>query len=225
MDWDLSTDAIASLGASATGPRWVRTLIFGIVGIIVTISSGPEAISNVWSGVEQAGASAPAPPAMVVPTARELHAILEKALRRRQVAEALETLGVEAALTIPVVAAVERQAARIGMDPLLVVAVITFENPVLDPGAISPVGARGIMQVMPQWGPSFRASCGEDLGSVETNVCFGVRILQSHIDDAHGSLAAGLLGYVGCVKNLACRQYPELVLRRWRALSERALTH
>jgi soluble lytic murein transglycosylase-like protein len=225
MDWELSADTTASLEASAPGPRWARSVMFGLAGLIVTISSGPEAISNVWSGVERAGASAPPVPATVVPSALELQNMLQKALRRRQVAEALETLGMEATLTVPVVAAVERQAARIGMDPLLVVAVITFENPVLDPAATSPVGARGIMQVMPQWGPSFRAACGEDLLAIETNVCFGVRILQSHIDDAHGSLAAGLLGYVGCVKNLACRQYPELVLRRWHALSERVLAH
>jgi hypothetical protein len=180
MDWELSADTTASLEASAPGPRWARSVMFGLAGLIVTISSGPEAISNVWSGVERAGASAPPVPATVVPSALELQNMLQKALRRRQVAEALETLGMEATLTVP---------------------------------------------VMPQWGPSFRAACGEDLLAIETNVCFGVRILQSHIDDAHGSLAAGLLGYVGCVKNLACRQYPELVLRRWHALSERVLAH
>ena len=117
-------------------------------------------------------------------------------------------------ITAPVIEAVDRQAASVGVDPLLVVAIITYENPELAADAVSSAGAQGIMQVMPRWRTSFRSVCGDDLTVVETNVCFGVRILKLHIDDAHGSVERGLLSYVGCVRRPGCRRYPELVLGR-----------
>ena len=129
---------------------------------------------------------------------------------------AFAEFGVSEARTAPVAAAVERQAARFGVDPLLVVAVISIENPDLNPTSVSSAGARGIMQVMPQWVRSFRERCGQDLTNVDTNICYGVNVLQLHIDDARGSVQRGLLAYVGCVKDVACRSYPEAVMRRWR---------
>ena len=140
--------------------------------------------------------------------------------QHRQLVAAFDGFGVAADRTGPVVAAVEREARRFGIDPLLVAAVIAMENPDLNPSSVSSAGAVGIMQVMPQWGRSFRERCGGgDLTDVGTNVCFGVNVLQSHIDDAQGSVPRGLLAYVGCVKDVACRRYPEAVIRRWRDAS------
>ena len=100
---------------------------------------------------------------------------------------------------------------------VLIVAIIAHENPDLNPDATSPAGALGIMQVMPQWLGAFRAECGADLHAVETNVCFGVRVLQEHVNDAGGSLTAGLRRYVGCSSTGACARYPGRVLKRWEA--------
>ncbi|HVT39792.1 MAG TPA: transglycosylase SLT domain-containing protein [Gemmatimonadaceae bacterium] len=138
--------------------------------------------------------------------------------QHQRIALALGSLGADAALTAPVLVAIERQAARFSIDPLLVVAVIAHENPDLNPAAVSSAGATGIMQVMPQWLASFSATCGNDLLAVETNICFGIRVLQSHLEDAHGSLERALLSYVGCIRDFACRSYPGRVLNRWRSL-------
>jgi soluble lytic murein transglycosylase-like protein len=214
-----------SPAATPSSARRTRSLAFGLVGFAVTVSSGGEAMDNVRSAIDAMRSPAVEAVAIatMVPSAPALHALIRRAWRHRQIAQALGTLEADAALTGSAAAAVERESERTGVDPLLVVAVIAYENPELDPGAVSPAGALGIMQVMPRWKASFRNDCGDDLLSVDTNICFGVRILQLHIDDAGGSMERGLLAYVGCVKDLACRRYPELVLRRRVALSELAL--
>src|SRR5690606_12687338 len=58
-----------------------------------------------------------------------------------------------------------------GIEPRLLLAVLLVENPWLNPGAESFMGARGLMQVMPmhrgQWG------CGDSLEDVDSNICHG----------------------------------------------------
>ena len=193
----------------------VRLLAIGFLGAVVTASCADEAIQNVGGYVRErrAEGASEAEAVMIAPGAPT-----PEFRRRRQVAHALRTFVPGEVRISSVVAAIDRQAARFGIDPLLVVAVIASENPDLNPTAKSPVGARGIMQVMPQWRRAFRATCGDNLLSVETNVCFGVRVLQTHIEDARGSLERGLLAYVGCRKDIACRQYPKRVMNRWKAM-------
>jgi hypothetical protein len=223
MHWEDLTDL--SPAALPHPGRHARSLVFGLVGFIVTVSSGGEAMDNIRSAIDALRGPAVEAAALEtgVPSAPALHALIRRAWEHRQVARALGTFDADEALVGPVAAAVERESERAGVDPLLVVAVIAYENPGLDPDAVSPAGAMGIMQVMPHWKASFRTDCGDNLHSVSTNICFGVRILRLHIDDARGSMERGLLAYVGCVKDLACRQYPGLVLRRRVALAELAL--
>jgi len=214
MYWDDETDRIGSLEPLGPGVRRVRNLAFGLAGIVVTVSSTRQVAPGEGLGEHAPRAIVSATTAAVV-----VPRLLDRTARRhQQIALALGSLGADALLTAPVVAAVERQAKRLAIDPLLVVAVIAHENPDLDPTAVSPAGATGIMQVMPHWRASFSASCGDDLLTVETNICFGIRVLQSHLEDAHGSLERALLSYVGCIKDVACRSYPERVLSRWHSL-------
>jgi hypothetical protein len=59
-------------------------------------------------------------------------------------------------------------AARHGLDPTLVAAVVAIESS-FDPSAVSPMGARGLMQVMPPtWPSSLLGSLGAGVGEGNT---------------------------------------------------------
>lgn len=114
--------------------------------------------------------------------------------------------------------AVQREAALAGVDPALVVAVISVENPDLHRRSQSVKGATGIMQVMPHWFPVWRKRCGSNPTSIDTNICMGVRVLRMHLAEADGSLRHGLLRFNGCLGGPHCRRYPDQVLRRLRTV-------
>jgi soluble lytic murein transglycosylase-like protein len=107
------------------------------------------------------------------------------------------------------------------IDPRLLLAVVTVENPWLEPDAMSSAGAVGLMQVMPfhagEWGCS-----GEDLTDPDVNVCHGTRILADAIRRLNGDLERALLRYNGCVRGTNtpdCHLYARRVLehaRPWR---------
>lgn len=210
-----------SMGPPGRSSR-ARTLAFGVIGLAVSGSSGGRPLRTV-PGLTVVSASSArvesSPTATGVLSARDLGTMVRRAWQYQRVTQALSMFNLAPTMTAPVIDAVVRQAASVDLDPLLIVAVIAYENPELATGAVSAAGARGIMQVMPRWTASFSSVCGDDLSVVETNVCFGVRILKLHIDDAHGSVERGLLAYVGCVRQPGCRRYPGLVLKRRQALA------
>jgi soluble lytic murein transglycosylase-like protein len=112
---------------------------------------------------------------------------------------------------------------RSNLGSMLLVGVVLTENPSLEPGATSRVGARGLMQVMPfhagEWGCASR-----DLFDIESNICHGVRILAAELRDA-GDLSRALLRYNGCVRGTNtpdCRQYARWVYHRAHVSAERA---
>jgi hypothetical protein len=102
---------------------------------------------------------------------------------------------------------------RAGVDPKLLLAVMLVENPMLQPGAKSPAGAYGLMQVMPghrgQWKP-----CGPDLEAVADNICYGARIFASNLREEHGNVERALLSYNGCHKSANCQVYANYVYER-----------
>ncbi|MDX1645761.1 MAG: lytic transglycosylase domain-containing protein [Longimicrobiales bacterium] len=111
--------------------------------------------------------------------------------------------------------ALVRQGRVNGVDPRLLAAVLLVENPWLDPKARSPVGAVGLMQVMPfhagQWG-----CAGDDLEHPETNICHGAKILAFQLRRTR-DLHTALLRYNGCVHGTNtsdCHQYPSWVYLR-----------
>lgn len=109
--------------------------------------------------------------------------------------------------------ALVREGHHVGVDPRLLGGVLLIENPWLDPAIRSPVGAVGIMQVMPfhagGWGCD-----GADLTHIETNVCHGTRILAEALRSTQGDLHAALLLYNGCrngTNTPDCHDYPDRV--------------
>lgn len=121
----------------------------------------------------------------------------------------------DADLARRVARALVREAHAAGLEPRLLLAVLLVENPWIDPEARSPVGALGLMQVMPlhrgHWG------CRGDLEDIETNICYGARIFAHYFKRSAGDVERALLRYNGCVKGTNtpdCHMYPYHVFAR-----------
>lgn len=111
---------------------------------------------------------------------------------------------------------------RADIDPLLLVAVMAIESG-FNPIAESPMGAQGLMQVIPRYHQDkLDAVPGSNLLDPAVNIHVGALVLKEYILRT-GSLEAGLQKYAGAVsdneglyaaKVLAERQRIEAVVRR-----------
>lgn len=100
---------------------------------------------------------------------------------------------------------------RNGVEPATVTAILLVESEG-NPTARSPVGARGLMQVMPLWAGHWR-KCGRDLYNIADNICNGTSILAWYLK-SHGDERSALLGYNGCVRGTNtpnCHTYPNKI--------------
>jgi soluble lytic murein transglycosylase-like protein len=116
-----------------------------------------------------------------------------------------------------------REAYTRGISPALIFGVMLTENARFISGAMSNVGAVGLMQVYPKiWlKKEFSDSLGADLASDSTNVRYGVFILSKYFHPKTKSgetrtrdYRTALLRYNGCVNgtNTAnCKTYPDKV--------------
>lgn len=107
-----------------------------------------------------------------------------------------------------------------GIPPAVVFGVMLTENSRFVSGAMSNVGAVGLMQVYPKiWLKALSSKFGKDLATDSTNLKYGVYILGQYIKSDSGSVSAkalskGLLKYNGCVRGTNtpnCRTYPSKV--------------
>jgi soluble lytic murein transglycosylase-like protein len=106
---------------------------------------------------------------------------------------------------------VHYEASRAGLDPQMVLGLIQVESG-FKKYALSSVGARGFMQVMPFWTRSIGAA-DHNLFLLRTNLRYGCTILRHYIDIERGDLYRALGRYNG---SLGQPQYPNLVLGAWR---------
>lgn len=123
---------------------------------------------------------------------------------------------------------VEQSARRHGLDPALVLAVVSVESG-FRPAAVSPKGAQGLMQLM----PGTAASLGvEDAFDPEQNVDAGVRHLETLVRLYGGDLTRALAAYNagqgavarhgGVPPYRETRAYVRRVLERYRAKKAKA---
>jgi len=106
---------------------------------------------------------------------------------------------------------VHYEATCAGLDPQLVLALIQVESG-FKKYAVSSVGARGFMQVMPFW-VSAIGTPEHDLFHLRLNLRYGCTILRHYLDIEHGDLYRALGRYNG---SLGQPQYPNSVVVTWR---------
>lgn len=108
--------------------------------------------------------------------------------------------------------AVRYEAQRAGLDPHLVLGLIQVESN-FRRYAVSSVGARGYMQVMPFWTDLIGAGDVSSLFQMRTNLRYGCTILRHYIDREKGDLFRALGRYNG---SLGKAKYPNKILKAWR---------
>ena len=106
---------------------------------------------------------------------------------------------------------------RFDLSPELVLGIISVESQ-FDHFALSNVGARGLMQVMPFWKEELGSS-KDNLFEIETNVRYGCAIIRHYLN-RYKKLDRALAAYNG---SLGSNKYPNKVftqMRRFKATRE-----
>jgi soluble lytic murein transglycosylase-like protein len=101
---------------------------------------------------------------------------------------------------------------RAGLDPQMVLGLIQVESG-FHKYAMSNVGARGFMQVMPFWTRVIGDGDPGKLFDMQTNLRYGCSILRMYIDMESGDLFLALGRYNG---SRGQPQYPNMVLGAWK---------
>jgi len=104
------------------------------------------------------------------------------------------------------------EATRAGLDPGMVLGLIQVES-AYRKYAVSIVGARGYMQVMPFWTKVIGDSNRRALFDMQTNLRYGCSILRMYIDMEGGNLYLALGRYNG---SRGRPEYPNAVLGAWK---------
>lgn len=103
------------------------------------------------------------------------------------------------------------EARRAGLEPSLVLGLIQVESG-FRKYAISSVGARGYMQIMPFWSRSIGNGDPASLFHMQTNLRFGCVILRHYLDLERGNLFLALGRYNG---SRGRAEYPNMVTAAW----------
>lgn len=110
---------------------------------------------------------------------------------------------------------VHYESKRAGLDPQMVLALIQVESQ-FSKYAVSPVGARGYMQVMPFW-IKVIGNPNDNLFHLRTNLRYGCVILRHYLDIENGNYFRALGRYNG---SLGRAKYPNLIKKafdsRWK---------
>ena len=108
---------------------------------------------------------------------------------------------VSADATRSVVTTAYREGHRVGLDPLLIVAVIAIESR-FNPIAESDMGAQGLMQVIPRFHKEHLAAGQDSVLDPQANIRLGARVLRDYIKST-GTEVAGLQRYNGSTSDTA----------------------
>ena len=100
------------------------------------------------------------------------------------------------------------EAARVGLDTLLAIAISRHENPASDPRVWSYNDCCvGLMQInVYYWDGRFHEQCGTlGLYDPRTNACYGVRIFLWHLGEESGDTLRALAAYSGYARGYVRR--------------------
>lgn len=185
-----------------------------LAGAAVLLALAPESVAP---GKADAVACAPQPAAAEPHVPEETLDATQQAL----VDYLTRRFSIAAAPTAMVVETAYRAAEESGLDPLLVLAMISIESR-FNPFAESVMGARGLMQIIPKFHRARLLEHGGDeaVFDPESNILVGARILQEYVHRT-GTLEAGLQSYNGASRDPTA-QYAQRVLSE-RSRFEQAL--
>ena len=105
---------------------------------------------------------------------------------------------------------IQYETTRAGLDTQLILGLITVES-AFRQYAISSVGARGLMQVMPFW-QRYIGKPEHNLFDIRTNLRYGCTILRHYSNLENGNMERALARYNG---SLGSRRYPDAVIGAW----------
>lgn len=111
---------------------------------------------------------------------------------------------------IDLLRSIHYEATRAGLEPELVLGLVQVES-AFRKYALSSVGARGYMQVMPFW-IKVIGRPDDNLFDLRTNLRYGCTILRHYLDIEKGDLFRALGRYNG---SLGKPEYPNLVRAAW----------
>lgn len=106
---------------------------------------------------------------------------------------------------------IQYESSRAGLDTQVVLGLIEVES-AFRQYAISSVGARGLMQVMPFW-KNHIGQPSHNLFDIRTNLRYGCTILRHYNNVERGNLVRALARFNG---SLGSSKYPNAVLGAWR---------
>lgn len=190
--------------------RIVQIALLVVVETFVSTSSYAgsqieEPLSNSVKAMMQRSISDKAAPMLVFATPEEGDAWLNEMSQRLKKRIPNDTYREDVLRTV------HYEATRAGLDPQMVLGLIHVESG-FKKYAVSSVGARGFMQIMPFWSRSIGAK-DHNLFLLRTNLRYGCTILRHYLDIERGDLYRALGRYNG---SLGRPEYPNLVLGAWR---------
>jgi len=171
------------------GSRLLALVKDGVDGLSFT----PQAVASQAGGALQAG-----------PELAKYRAIGEYLAHRYRVSPEMAT---------DIVARAHAAGRSFGLDPLLILAVISVESG-FNPIAESGMGAKGLMQVIPRFhSDKFDSLGGEDTAfQPETNILVGSQVLKEYLVRTRGDINDALQMYVGASSAETENGYSEKVL-------------
>lgn len=185
--------------------RSFMLLLAGMSGLSYAGSQIEEPLSNSVKALMQRSVSDRAAPTLTFATKEEGQAWLNEMSARLQKRMPDKDYREDFLRTV------HYEASRAGLDPQMVLGLIQVESG-FKKYAVSSVGARGFMQVMPFWVRSIGTS-DHNLFLLRTNLRYGCTILRHYVDIERGDLYRALGRYNG---SLGRPEYPNLVLGAWR---------
>lgn len=184
-----------------------RSIVVVCLSYAATAQAGAqteEALSASVQAVLQQAVSDQAAPKLAFATQQEAESWLEEMSLR------LEKRMPDKSYREDFLNTVHYEATRAGLDPHMVLGLIEVESG-FRKYAVSNVGARGYMQVMPFWTKALHAP-EHNLFHLRTNLRYGCTILRYYLDLEKGNLYRALGRYNG---SLGKPEYPNLVKSAW----------